>query len=194
MGIFDNFKDSVTSMSQGVATKAKSTTESLKLNNQIKANERTMEKLKYQIGCIFYSEMKDQSVADQYEGLFSEIQKLELENKSMEEEIRLMTSEKICPRCGRANRIDVRFCVNCGAEFKEQEPVKRAGEKICPSCGGPNDQDAVFCEVCGSRFPEEVPEESIPVPEEFQKENICQNCGMVNSNQSKFCVKCGSPL
>ena len=201
MGIFDNFKESVTNMSQGVATKAKSTTESLKLNNQIKANERTMEKLKYQIGCLYYQDYTGQELEPKYENLFAEIKRLENENRQMAEEVRRMTAEKICPQCGRANRIDVHFCVNCGAEFRETPPTpQRPNGPICPKCGTVNDEDAIFCEGCGSKLeavppePEPIVQSDVPVHPDFVKETVCQNCGMVNESEAKFCVKCGSPL
>lgn len=50
MALFEKMKDSISVAGQGVSQKAKSATESVKLNNQIKSNERMLEKLTYQVG------------------------------------------------------------------------------------------------------------------------------------------------
>ena len=42
MALFEKMKDSISIAGQGVSQKAKSATESVKLNNQIKSNERML--------------------------------------------------------------------------------------------------------------------------------------------------------
>ena len=44
-----------------------------------------------------------------------------------------------CPKCGKGNRHDAKFCDHCG----------EALTKVCPSCGKDNDPDARFCNGCG---------------------------------------------
>jgi hypothetical protein len=45
-----------------------------------------------------------------------------------------------CPRCGKANRDDARFCRGCGATLSE----------ACGACGAPLLADAAFCDRCGA--------------------------------------------
>lgn len=50
MEFFGRMMDSFSTVGQDVAKKAKNATESVKLNNQMKANERMIKKLIYQVG------------------------------------------------------------------------------------------------------------------------------------------------
>lgn len=49
-----------------------------------------------------------------------------------------------CPKCGRGNEGDARFCDQCGAE--PRSPT------ACSSCGQENARDAAFCRGCGNRL------------------------------------------
>ena len=51
---------------------------------------------------------------------------------------------KACPKCGKQNPKDAKFCNACGAEFPET--VK------CPYCQSENAKDSKFCNHCGKRI------------------------------------------
>jgi class 3 adenylate cyclase len=44
-----------------------------------------------------------------------------------------------CPACGHANRLDRRYCAQCGSQLGE----------TCPACGTRNDPGERFCGSCG---------------------------------------------
>ncbi len=65
-----------------------------------------------------------------------------------------------CPRCGRANPDDVRFCNGCGVEF--------SSEPACPRCERKNPRGSSFCNGCGQRLAQPVPQPSLEAPPSTQ--------------------------
>ena len=70
---------------------------------------------------------------------------LEEEIPVTEPDVLRFADEKICPKCGRANRAEAVFCRDCGARLQEIETV-------CPDCGGMLEGDEVFCPMCGRKL------------------------------------------
>lgn len=155
MEFFERMADSFSMASQDVAKKAKTATETMKLNNQIKANERMVKKLIYQVGLLCFENLGKES--SEYEDLFQEINRLKKENIRIQDQIMNLTAEKTCPQCGFENDPDVNFCVRCGAGLRninlaaQTSPITKSG-KVCQNCGSVNEQEAVFCVECGTKF------------------------------------------
>jgi class 3 adenylate cyclase/predicted ATPase len=59
-----------------------------------------------------------------------------------------------CPSCGHTNRLDRRFCAECGAALAS----------ICAACGAANEADEKFCGGCGARLPTVASPTSAPTP------------------------------
>src|SRR5262245_15089108 len=59
-----------------------------------------------------------------------------------------------CRSCGYANRLDRRFCAECGAALSA----------ICAACGAPNEPGEKFCGGCGARLPTGAPAAGAPTP------------------------------
>ena len=59
-----------------------------------------------------------------------------------------------CPSCGYANRLDRRFCAECGAALVSS----------CAACGAANEPGEKFCGGCGARLPIVVPVPGAPTP------------------------------
>ncbi len=51
---------------------------------------------------------------------------------------------KTCPKCGKKNPKDAKFCNSCGFQF--QDRVK------CPYCQNENPKDSKYCNHCGKRI------------------------------------------
>ena len=154
MDFLDRMMGSFSTAGQDVAKKARNATENVKLNNQIKINERMIRKLIYQVGLLCYQNCGKES--EEYIDLFLEINRLKEENRQIENEIIAMTAEKVCPQCGFRNEMGVRFCVNCGMNLQNINPPSEAdmaAGKRCRRCGTDNDQEALFCVECGTKFP-----------------------------------------
>lgn len=159
MSFLDTMKDTLTVKSQEVAQKVSSVTESAKLNNQIKSNQRMIEKILYHVGekCFELNGNKSETPYDQ---MFQEIHRLQKENASFQEQIATLKMENVCPKCGFQNSGKSKFCVNCGALLETDTEVQKGeDEKICASCGTANLTDALFCAECGRKFEENCEEE-----------------------------------
>ncbi|MFX1375340.1 MAG: zinc ribbon domain-containing protein [Promethearchaeota archaeon] len=93
------------------------------------------------------------------------------EGESSKGEVEIITTESkelkpiFCPRCGKSNTRDSKFCVYCSYSFfvKETEPFKEGTEfiasqkiepksKTCPQCGKSNTPDSEHCVYCGFKL------------------------------------------
>lgn len=186
MAFLDKMKDSISVAGQGVQQKAKTATESVRIGNLIKNNDRMIEKLTYQVGaqCV-KNHLND--VDSEYAELFQEIMRLRIENQGYEAELQSLTAVSTCPQCGFGNNPSAKFCISCGAPLGQSVPA--AGKK-CTNCGAVNTDDAAFCTECGSKLPDEVQVEE-PV-EEVPAANLCKNCGAELADDSLFCTECGT--
>lgn len=149
MDFFEKMKGSVSMTGQKVSQKAKVTTESLHLTSQIKANDKMVEKLIYQVGkqC---TEAHLNEEATEYEELFAEIRRLKAENQNFQEELKRLASTNPCPNCGFSNDQGTRFCKNCGNPLPEAAAQENG--KKCEDCGAMNDMDSMFCYNCGNKL------------------------------------------
>ena len=92
------------------------------------------------------------------------------------EEKKIFPSEKEkegkeCPHCSVVNKLEAKFCAECGYNFE--------GVKKCPKCGAkiisPN---ADICEVCG----------------EWLLEGKCKFCYADIEEGATYCAECGNPV
>lgn len=74
----------------------------------------------------------------------------------------------ICTHCHAENRVEAKFCDECGARL----------ELACPSCGGPNRPGARFCVNCGREIARLSPQPAIPpegpVPREYTPKHLAK--------------------
>lgn len=205
MELFDKMKESITIAGQGVSQKAKSATESVRLSNMIKSNDRMIDKLTYQVGLQCVNNHINEPNTE-YSALFSEILRLRTENQRLQAELKQATAVNSCPHCGFNNNANAKFCVSCGAPLFVV-PAPAADARCCPKCGTANVNDAAFCVECGTPLSSAVPASnpSSNPSQVFQKtpayeststvfKNYCPRCGFANTNDAMFCVECGSPI
>lgn len=188
MAFFDKMMDSISIAGQEVSQKAKTATENVRIGNQIKANERMIEKLTYQVGLRCVEKYVNDSDSE-YKDLFAEILRLRKENMDYRAELQQASAVNTCPKCGYSNNTSAKFCISCGAPLAAP-PVK--GKK-CPGCGFMNDDDAVFCVECGTPVSKEENQETQEEADRKEETvvNICKNCGAELEEDSMFCTTCG---
>ena len=164
MEIFGKMKDSISVAGQGVSQKAKTATESMKISNAIKANDKMIEKLIHQVGlqCV---ERHVNETDSEYAELFAEILRLRKENQEKHEMLRQLNSSVTCPKCGFGNTASAKFCISCGSPLSAPQPQPQA-VKFCTNCDAGNAMDSMFCTECGTPFAQEEPAESAPVQAE----------------------------
>lgn len=86
----------------------------------------------------------------------------------------------ICPRCGKENLEDNKFCMFCGKELVTEEPKEESISVRCTKCGAEVRKESVFCPVCGNKLVEE--------------KIYCPRCGKENSSNADFCEVCNLSL
>lgn len=156
MALFDKMKDSISVASQGVSQKAKTATESMRLSNQMKANERMIEKLTNQVGAQCVRNHVNEA-GTEYDALFSEILRLRRENQGLQAELQALSVGNVCPKCGFGNNPGSKFCISCGSPLNMNVNTAPVGGKTCVHCGVVNAEDALFCVECGKRFEAPAP-------------------------------------
>jgi ribosomal protein L40E len=172
MAFFDKMKDSLSLAGQGVSQKAKTVSETTKINGQIKSNEKMIEKLIYQVGvqCV-NNHINEENT--EYSELFKEILRLRSENKEHQEMIKKLNTAKICPQCNFTNNSAAKFCVSCGAPLNVAPAPKPVDGKICPKCGSVNSEESMFCVECGTHL-EAASAEATPVTEPVEPATVIE--------------------
>ena len=141
MGFFDNLKSSLAETGQDLSQKAKDTTEIFRLTNLNK------------IGSTYYANYRDECMEKMPE-LAAQIKSLQDEIAANKEMIEKLSTEEICPQCGKKVNPGSKFCIYCGAalEAPAEQPEEKAEVKVCKACGKPLEEGVVFCTNCGTKI------------------------------------------
>lgn len=57
----------------------------------------------------------------------------------------------VCPKCGKENIKDARYCEWCGIKLKNETAINQK-KCICPNCRKESVEDAIYCEWCGAKL------------------------------------------
>ena len=189
MAFFENVGRSIKGMKDTVTEKTKDLTDITRLNNQIAAAEKQIDKLFGAVGRIYYENHKHDEAPeaapqiDELNGLFARI-------AEAQESIKKIKGVGKCPNCGADVQPGAQFCSTCGQKIVQAPPAGTAG--TCPSCGAPLEEGAAFCSNCGARI-EADPMEATIVPEPAPKPaSVCPSCGAPLEPDMLFCVNCGA--
>lgn len=144
MGFLDKLRDTVSV--EEVSKKVTDTTNMMKLNNQMKNNEKEIDRLTFQAGRQLVSRHLHEE-GTEYEEVFSMIRRLQAENQEVlaeiqrkkeeqeaarQEELRRQMEDEAntCTRCGRKNESGARFCVYCGNPLTVEvaEDAEKSGQ------------------------------------------------------------------
>ena len=68
--------------------------------------------------------------------------------------IEKLSTEEICPQCGKKVNPGSKFCIYCGAalEAPAEQPEEKAEVTVCKACGKPLEEGVVFCTNCGTKI------------------------------------------
>lgn len=156
MSILDKVMDSITVT--GVPQKVNYTTSIFKINNQIRMNNKELEKLTTQVGEQYLSQhLNDEK--PEFPNLIDTIKRIQQENNSLLKEIEQLKESQLEEEALRQQSIQERqnqreIIRQQKAEYKENITRKmNEAIKYCEKCNEKNEIDAKFCVHCGNIFP-----------------------------------------
>lgn len=173
MGFFDKLKEGASK----AADKAKDSVEVVRINSQIAAKRKEIEKCYMQIGEVVFrayvaNELTsiDQSIVSTSDMILS----LQRDIVELEEKIKIIREEKDCV-CGKLVPLESRFCPSCGHKFEEngEAPVAIAQYNL---------------EVAATTSVNP----SVEIVKETPAVRNCSNCQAELGSEDMFCEQCGT--
>lgn len=112
MSIFDNMKDTLTSVGRDVSQKAQEVSGVAKLKLDIKTKEDYLNKLYIELGKTYYEMQKE---AEMPGAQIAEISSTLNEIEDLKREVLTIQGARICPNCGATVSESTAFCCHCGS-------------------------------------------------------------------------------
>ena len=161
-----------------LGARAEQTIETQKIRGKISGEERTIEKLKADLGDIIYKRHAEgEGIDGELSVICQEIDQHFLKIREFKDSAANLRGKKICPSCDREVDLSVSFCPYCGTPCPTPEPTEsvedpveepvEASEEETDEKGEPAEAEAETEAAQGSAKAEE-PEN--PENAEFQKE------------------------
>ena len=161
-----------------LGARAEQTIETQKIRGKISGEERTIEKLKADLGDIIYKRHAEgEGIDGELSVICQEIDQHFLKIREFKDSAANLRGKKICPSCEREVDLSVSFCPYCGTPCPTPEPTEsvedpveepvEASEEETDEKGEPAEAEAETEAAQGSAKAEE-PE--TPENAEFQKE------------------------
>ena len=161
-----------------LGARAEQTIETQKIRGKISGEERTIEKLKADLGDIIYKRHAEgEGIDGELSVICQEIDQHFLKIREFKDSAANLRGKKICPSCEREVDLSVSFCPYCGTPCPTPEPTEsvedpveepvEASEEETDDKGEPAEAEAETEAAQGSAKAEE-PEN--PENAEFQKE------------------------
>jgi hypothetical protein len=96
-----------------------------------------------------------------------------------------------CPKCGRENPNQTRFCFECGTSLSVELKPK---EVICTTCGINIDGSYLFCPNCGQSLVKKtqtsiITHDVLKIPKIAEDRIECPSCGQLTAGE--YCNNCG---
>ena len=152
-----------------LGARAEQTIETQKIRGKISGEERTIEKLKADLGDIIYKRHAEgEGIDGELSVICQEIDQHFLKIREFKDSAANLRGKKICPSCEREVDLSVSFCPYCGTPCPTPEPTESVEDPVeADEKGEPAEAEAETEAAQGSAKAEE-PEN--PENAEFQKE------------------------
>ena len=175
---FDGIVKTFSKTTKELGARAEQTIETQKIRGKISGEERTIEKLKADLGDIIYKRHAEgEGIDGELSVICQEIDQHFLKIREFKDSAANLRGKKICPSCEREVDLSVSFCPYCGTPCPTPEPTEsvedpveepvEASEEETDEKGEPAEAKAETEAAQGSAKAEE-PEN--PENAEFQKE------------------------
>ena len=159
MPFFEDIGKKITNMGQSAIEKTKCSTETLRLNNQIREEQHLCKDLYQQIGQQ-YAQQYETNPDPAFEPLMKQLHDAQERIASYQEQIQIKKAavSRICSKCGSPLAPDALFCASCGAKLEDTAEAETPPQetapvpKTCPKCGQQLSPDTKFCPICGKKM------------------------------------------
>lgn len=153
MPFFEEIGKKITDFGQTAVEKTKSSTESIRLKNMIREEQRHCKELYQQIGELYVQQFGSHP-EPVFAQMIQEVQNSQIRIQSYQNQIQ-QTKEfasstgdsVVCQQCGASLPVNTIFCNQCGAK------VESPATWTCPSCGKTLSVEFAFCDQCGQKRP-----------------------------------------
>lgn len=172
MSFFDRMKDSISVAGAEMSQKVSQTSDTMKWNSQMKANEKEIEKIIYRVGaqCVKNHLIETET---EYEALFAQIRRYQAENQELQEKIQTLNEE--CERQTQLRQQEMKDRQEQRErERREKEQAQQAAREAAQQAAQQASQQAAQQAAAPSK--------------------LCPQCGQTNHADSRFCIYCGTPL
>ncbi|MCL1895967.1 MAG: zinc ribbon domain-containing protein [Clostridiales bacterium] len=176
MPILDEIGKKITTVGKGTVKAVGDFSQTVKLKDQIKAEQNAINSYYTELGRAYYKQNSD-NADNPYSEIIDRIRSRFGRITELEHEISALQNEKICANCGAGANMDSLFCPRCGAGFPATaDNSDNSPGDACPACGKPLVEDDVFCPGCGLRV---------------DGGGVCPSCGELLNEDDSFCPGCG---
>lgn len=171
---FDGIVKTFSKTTKELGARAEQTIETQKIRGKISGEERTIEKLKADLGDIIYKRHAEgEGIDGELSVICQEIDQHFLKIREFKDSAANLRGKKICPSCEKEVDLSVSFCPYCGTPCPTPEPAEsvedpvEASEEETDEKGEPAEAEAETEAAQGSAKAEEAEN---PENAEFQKE------------------------
>lgn len=116
MGFLDSLSGQISNAGKDIKKKAADTAETMRLQNEIRANQTKIDKFCEELGKRVYEEIKD-NPDEKYAYYVDNIKKLQERITDDQNSLRGLKETKVCPECGATVDGGTSFCTFCGTKL-----------------------------------------------------------------------------
>lgn len=188
MSILDDMEQKVTNFINAGTDKARDVSETMRITNEIREEEKKQEQLYKNLGYFYYKSC--------FENAEGEAKKLCLEIRESQnkiamnrEQLKIIKGIVKCPNCGAEVSNQSMFCNVCGGQLVQK---KEKTNNLCSNCGAKIEEGYLFCTSCGSKVSDmKKKEQNVLECSDIER---CPNCGKEINPENAFCTSCGTKI
>ncbi len=119
--LFEDFGKRFTDAAKAVGRRTQEAADVVKLNGRVTSIQDEIDRLFAQIGKAYYA-VRGAGQNEAADTLCAEIDRLQLEQKTLREELDRIRNLKRCPNCGEVQALSAQFCASCGTKMPDPPP------------------------------------------------------------------------
>lgn len=188
MSILDGMDQKVTNFINAGTDKARGVSETMRITNEIREEEKKQEQLYKNLGYYYYKNCFENAEGEA-KNICLEIKESQNKISMNREQLKTIKGIVNCPNCGAEMPNQSMFCNVCGSQLVHK---KEKTNNLCSNCGAEIEEGYLFCTSCGSKVSDMKKEE--PNVLECSDIENCPNCGKEINPGNAFCTSCGTKI